>query len=69
MICKPSVKLLKKLDLIQKGTARNSLVVFQAVVNRNPAIAGYYKLQNVVKYNQMKIIINKCKFFFAFIIN
>jgi hypothetical protein len=28
----------------KKGTARNSLVVFQAVVNRNPAIAGYYKL-------------------------
>ena len=28
----------------KKGTARNSLAVFQAVVNRNPAIAGYYKL-------------------------
>ena len=28
----------------KKGTARNNLAVSQAVVNRNPAIAGYYKL-------------------------
>ena len=31
-------------NIYPKGTARNSLVVFQAAVNRNPAIAGYYKL-------------------------
>ena len=28
----------------KKGTARNSLVVFQAVLNRISAIAEYYKL-------------------------
>ena len=28
----------------KKGTARNSLEVFQAAVNRNSAIAEYYKL-------------------------
>ena len=28
----------------KKGTARNNLAVFQAVVNRNSAITEYYKL-------------------------